>query len=264
MSYVLTEEERLFVAKSPDPLLAAALVSLAAAWNRLDTSVLEAFLDATSEYASQSVEEVLVGDRRIMEYLAAKFSTLRADGERSLVRMEIAFHVPSGEGRLLLHQREGAFGTRGLGPIVGAVRLSMSGEKIGRVILETSSDRISASVGTGQFPGLAEGQLHEDRKYRGNVLAHGSQPELIIVGPSTLPGMNGIIGLVAEIAHGLGLQRAQLWLTDVDGDVPDFWGIRTYPAIVVRAGGHVIGLVDAAEPDEEIRSCLLAFFGEQE
>ncbi len=264
MVYTPTNDERVIIARCADPLNGAALVSFAAAWNLLDPSILDGLLDDRTEYSSQSVEEVIHGERRIIEYLSAKFSTLRLEGERVLVRVELALHVSSGEHCLLMHQRQGMFGGSGLGSAVAVISVKMTGNHVAMISLATASDRISEAVGTGKFPGIPKGRIEEDKAFRGKTLGRAADMEFIVVSPSTIPGLENLLGLVGGIAGERRSSRAQFWFTDVDGDVPDFWGIRSFPTIVVKSGGHVVGLVDGGEPDEEIRSGLLAFFGDEE
>ncbi len=250
-----SKKERAFVSKLDDPARARACIALATAFNRLDASIIESHLAEEISYGSQETLDDLCGKAEVMDYITAKFETLREGGLTCRIRAELALDPLDGRPSVLLYQRRNGY-EAGFGEPVGYAALELDGKgQIHEIFLASVAPSPDGCSRTGLFPGLTTDQVARDRK-----------PPRVLLRPEASLALKLFImsgsGLCAEMERSVAslCEKQPNWRLDVvwlgHGLDPEpeamAYHILGFPTLVVEYDGEECCRISGIQEEEMI------------
>jgi len=260
VSYQPTPVEQSWIDGSEDAAKAACCVPLAAAFNRLETSLLAPVLTAGCVYESQSAIEGLRGKAEVVGYLDEKFAALRAAGAVHLTTAELAAD-PGGKPCVLLRQRSSVYGRPGLGAIAGFFRVfpAEADGHLGRVMLVTSVPPPGLCRGAGLFPGLSEDQLRLAREFEGERIPLSEEVGFTLFAMPRVLACDEMARDLRDLIADYAPAKIQL-VTPKNREACIEHGVTGFPTLLVTWRGATVRMLDGYHSNEQVREALADLF----
>jgi hypothetical protein len=258
MTYLASPAEQAWVDAAADPAAAAQFVPVAAAFNRMDTALLEPHLTDGCVYESQSALEGLRGKAAVLAYLDERFDAVRG-GPGLLVTAELAAD-PGGRPCALLRQRASGYGRPGLGAVSGFFRITASGDgRIGRLLLVTSVPPPGLCKGAGLFPGLTAEQVRAAREFEGERIPLGPEVVFTLFAMPRVSACDEMVNALGELVAGYAPARARV-VTPKQREVCIQHGVTGFPTLLIVRRGETVRALDGYHTNEQVREALADLF----
>ncbi len=255
-----THDEQAWIDASTDLAKAALCVLLAAAFNRLDTGVLEPILTEGCVYESQSAIEGLRGKAEVIGYLDEKFAALRAAGAGHLTTAELAAD-PGGKPCVLLRQRSSLYGRPGLGAVAGFFRVFPAGAdgRLGRMMLVTSVPPPGLCRGVGLFPGLSVAEVRQARECEGERIPLSEEVAFMLFAMPRVLACDEMARDLRGLVAGYAPARLRL-VTPKNQKACVEHGVTGFPTLLVKWRGTTVRTLDGYHSNEQVREALADLF----
>lgn len=259
MSYEPTAAENAWADAASRPATAALCVQAAAAINRLDAALLSPLLAEHATYGAQSVIEEMAGRDVIVTYFTDKFVTLREAGPAGLLTAELATAI-DGAPCALLRQRASAYGTPGLGPVIGYWSIAPRPDgSIGQLLLVTSVPPPERCVGSGLFPGLPPDELERHRAFAGQRIPLSPEVTFLLFAKARVGPCDNMVSALPELAAGFQPARFRV-VTPGNRATCIEHGVTGFPTLIVQWRGETVFTVDGYRTNEQLREALAGLF----